>query len=186
VIDLKIVMYITFRSAVACSSLHHQTNSIAMKNLMAISSILILLQACTTKDNAQEKSDPLAEVKIMIAESNALYFTSFVKNDSAIFVNRYAEDACIMAPGSPQLCGRQAAADFFRLAYHEFGLRDGKFITTSVYGDGKEYVTEEGIWQSFDANNNMFDDGKFLVLWKKTTSGWKMYRDSFSSNHNNP
>jgi ketosteroid isomerase-like protein len=28
----------------------------------------------------------------------------------------------------------------------------------------------------------MFDDGKFLVLWKKTDKGWKMYRDSFSSN----
>jgi ketosteroid isomerase-like protein len=156
-----------------------------MKKTTIIVSILILLQACATKDNAQEKTDSLAEVKTAIAESNALYFTSFVKNDSTIFINRYAEDACIMAPNSPQLCGRQAAADFFRLAYHEIGLRNGKFITTSIYGDGKEYVTEEGLWQSFDANNNMFDDGKFLVLWKKTASGWKMYRDSFSSNHNN-
>jgi hypothetical protein len=82
------------------------------------------------------------------------------------------------------LCGRQAAADFFRVAYHDFGLRNGKFITTAIYGDGKEYVTEEGLWQSFGADGNLFDDGKFLVLWKKTNAGWKMYRDSFSSNRN--
>jgi hypothetical protein len=52
----------------------------------------------------------------------------------------------------------------------------------SVYGDGAEFITEEGLWQIFDANGNLFDDGKFLVLWKKTGNGWKMFRDSFSSN----
>jgi ketosteroid isomerase-like protein len=26
------------------------------------------------------------------------------------------------------------------------------------------------------------DEGKYLVLWKKTAKGWKMFRDSFSSN----
>jgi hypothetical protein len=80
------------------------------------------------------------------------------------------------------MCGEDAPLHFFRVAYHDIGLRNGKFITTAVYGDGEEYVTEEGLWQSFDANNVMFDDGKFLVLWKKTPEGWKMYRDSFSSN----
>src|SRR6187551_1560613 len=98
-----------------------------MNNVLIIVGILVLMQACASKDNAKEKIDPLAEVKTVIAESNELYFTSFVKNDSSIFINRYAQDACIMAPGSPQLCGRQAAADFFRLAYHDFGLRNGKF-----------------------------------------------------------
>ncbi|MFZ6008950.1 MAG: hypothetical protein ACOYXT_01285 [Bacteroidota bacterium] len=89
-----------------------------------------------------------------------------------------------MAPGMPAICGAEAPLEFFKEAYHKIGLRNGKFITTNVYGDGGEYVTEEGLWQSFDANNVMFDDGKFLVLWKKTSRGWKMYRDSFSSNRN--
>ncbi|MEO7990582.1 MAG: nuclear transport factor 2 family protein [Chryseolinea sp.] len=153
-----------------------------MKKIMVSLGIASLLLGCESRE--QKEIDPLAEVKVAIAESNSLYFTSFVKNDSSLFINRYVEDACIMAPGSPQLCGRQSAADFFRMAYHDFGLRNGKFITTSVYGDGKEYATEEGLWQSFDANNTLFDDGKFLVLWKKTAVGWKMYRDSFSSNRN--
>lgn len=126
--------------------------------------------------------DDLEEVRRAIAESNAIYFTSFEKNDSAIFIGRYAEDACILPPGSPPLCGRQEAARFFRDAYDNYGLRGGKFITTAIYGDGNEFVTEEGLWQSFDSNGKLFDDGKFLVLWKKTVVGWKMYRDAFSSN----
>jgi ketosteroid isomerase-like protein len=124
----------------------------------------------------------LAEARKAIAESNAVYFESFAKNDPAIFINRYAKDACILVPNGAAGCGPDAIAAFFKGAYNDIGLRGGRFITTAVYGDGKEYVTEEGLWQSFDANGNLFDDGKFLVLWKKTPDGWKMFRDSFSSN----
>lgn len=136
--------------------------------------------AVSTPSYAQK--DPLAEARKAIAESNAIYFESFVKNDASIFVNRYAKDGCILAPNTPMMCGPEAAAGFFKGAYNDFGLRNGKFITTAIYGDGKEYVTEEGLWQSFDASGKLFDDGKFLVLWKKTPEGWKMFRDSFSSN----
>lgn len=128
-------------------------------------------------------SAQLEEAKKAIAESNARYFQSFAKNDSSIFINSYAEDACILAPLAPPFCGRTAIAEFFRGGYRDYGLRNGKFNTTAVYGDGREYVTEEGLWQSINANGEVFDDGKFLVLWKKTPNGWKMYRDSFSSNH---
>ena len=48
--------------------------------------------------------------------------------------------------------------------------------------NGNGFVTEEGIWQSFNADGKLFDDGQFPVLWKKTSIGWKMYRDAFSSN----
>jgi ketosteroid isomerase-like protein len=128
-------------------------------------------------------SAQLEEAKKAIAESNARYFQAFAKNDSSIFINSYAENACILAPNAPAACGHAAAATFFRAAYRDYGLRNGKFITTNVYGDGKEYVTEEGLWQSVNAKGETFDDGKFLVLWHKTKAGWKMFRDSFSSNH---
>ena len=144
--------------------------------------ILISISVMACDSPAKTGSINLDEAKKAIAESNAVYFESFVKNDSSIFIDRYAEDACIMAPFTPQTCGRENAARFFRTAYDNYGLRNGKFITTGVYGSGDEYVTEEGLWQSFNANGELFDDGKFLVLWKKTKDGWKMFRDSFSSN----
>ena len=145
---------------------------------------LVTFLAATQLMLEAQTNDQMAEAKKAIAASNAIYFESFVKNDANLFIDRYAEDACIFAPNSPAVCGRDAVAEFFRSAYSDYGLRNGKFITTALYGDGKEYVTEEGFWQSFDSNGKMFDDGKFLVLWQKTPKGWKMFRDSFSSNHN--
>lgn len=121
----------------------------------------------------------LKEAKKAIAASNAIYFTSFTKNDSSIFLNRYAKDACLMGANAPIMCGQEAILKFFRSSYKD-GLRNGKFVTTAVYGDGNEYVTEEGIGRVFDTKGNLMSEGKYLVLWKKTLDGWKMFRDSFS------
>jgi len=129
-----------------------------------------------------ETSSSLIEAKKAIAASNRVYFQAFVKNAPAIFINRYADDCLIMPPNMEPLQGTAGARRFFKMAYEQFGLRDGQFITTAVYGDGGIFVTEEGLWRSFDAKHRLFDNGKFLVLWKKTMKGWKMFRDSFSSN----
>ncbi|WP_294964702.1 DUF4440 domain-containing protein [uncultured Flavobacterium sp.] len=156
-----------------------------MKNyaLCTISTLIvftILLNSCNSA--SKNETANLEEAKKAIQESNAIYFNSFKNNDPSIFIDRYADDASILLPNAPQIYGKEGAAKFFRKAYDEYGLRGGKFITTAVYGDGVEYVTEEGLWQSLNSKGELMDDGKFLVLWKKTPKGWKMFRDSFSSN----
>ncbi|MFW0738134.1 YybH family protein [Flavobacterium sp. T12S277] len=142
--------------------------------------LVLLLSSCNSAPNTETAA--LDEAKNAIQKSNAIYFDSFKNNDPSIFIDRYAEDASILLPNAPQIYGKEGAADFFRKAYDEYGLRGGKFITTAVYGDGVKYVTEEGLWQSYNLKGELMDDGKFLVLWKKTDKGWKMFRDSFSSN----
>jgi ketosteroid isomerase-like protein len=157
-----------------------------MKKINILPVILLFAMLCLYNNcSAQQPTgNPnLEEAKKAIAISNSIYFQAFVKGDSSIFIDRYAKDCWIMPPNVQALCGANAPLEFFRTAYNKFGLRNGKFITTDVFGDGKEFVTEVGFWQSFDANNKMFDNGKFLVLWKKTPEGWKMFRDSFSSDN---
>lgn len=151
-----------------------------------IAAQLLATVLLSLNSNAQKLKDnpDLAAAKKAIAASNAIYFHSFAKNDSAIFIDRYAEDCLILVPNAPAMKGHKGALEFFKMAYRKIGLRNGKFITTDVFGDGKEYVAEQGIWQSFNAAGEMFDNGKFLVLWKKTPKGWKMFRDSFSSDNN--
>lgn len=152
--------------------------SVSAKIAIVLMLQMSFLIACT-----QSKTNPeqnlLEEAKAAIAASNAIYFTSFEKNDSSIFINRYSEDACLMPAGSPKMCGKEALAKFFREKYNK-GYRGGKFVTVEVYGDGKEYVTEEAIGRIFDAAGRLMSEGKILVLWKKTPEGWKMFRDSFS------
>ncbi|MES2109698.1 MAG: DUF4440 domain-containing protein [Bacteroidota bacterium] len=151
------------------------------KKFLIVCVLAIISAFYINQSSAQTKSG-LAEAQKAIVASNGIYFSSFIKNDANIFADRYAEDCIILAPNSQSFKGRKGALEFFKLGY-DAGLRNGKFITEDVYGDGVEYVTEQGQWQSIDDKGKVTDDGKFLVLWKKTAKGWKMFRDSFSSNH---
>jgi ketosteroid isomerase-like protein len=154
-----------------------------MKKISSILPVQIILMSFLFFYSQAQRSTntSLEEAKKAIAASNEIYFQAFAKGDSSLFIDRYAKDCWIMPPNAPALCGADAPHEFFKTVYYKFGLRNGKFITIDVFGDGVEFVTEEGFWQSFDADNKMFDNGKFLVLWKKTPDGWKMFRDSFSS-----
>lgn len=152
-----------------------------MKSSKLLLTLVYLTLLVLTVNAQSKKSNVLLEdVKKIIAESNAIYFTAYHKNDASIFVNRYTKDACLLEPNKPLACGSEVIEQFFRSSY-ERGTRDGEFITTAVYGDAKEYVTEEGILKIYNGNGELTTKGKYLVLWKRTSQGWKMYRDSFSS-----
>jgi len=134
------------------------------------------------QSNKSNENALLEEAKKEIAHNNAIHFDLYAKNDGSV-VRLFAEDACILMPNAPALCGREGIAKFFKDAFESGGVRSGKITTINIYGDGREFVTEEGRYEVFDASGKLVDDGKTLVLWKKTKDGWKDFRDSFSSNH---
>jgi ketosteroid isomerase-like protein len=123
----------------------------------------------------------LDEAKKEIANANETYFQAFVNNDAALFAKRYTDDCWIMPPNVPTFCGPDAAKNFFEKAYRQIGIRNGKLITVDVYGVSEDIVAEIGFWKLYDTNQVESDDGKFLVLWKKTSKGWKMWRETYNS-----
>jgi ketosteroid isomerase-like protein len=127
---------------------------------------------------AQSKENPLLEeARKAITASNAIYSDLANKNDGSI-LTRYTEDACLLPPNSPLVCGKDDLLKFFKSGPPVHS----KFTIINVYGDGKEYVTEESLYELFDMSGKKMDNGKILVVWKKTKDGWKMHRDMFSSN----
>ncbi|MCR8556120.1 hypothetical protein KXD93_00615 [Mucilaginibacter sp. BJC16-A38] len=124
----------------------------------------------------------LPGVKKAIENTNALYFKLFAKKNGAI-VDLYSDDACLLAPNMPPIAGKKALKKDFEDTFTAGKVKGVKFETTNIYGDGKEYVTEEGTWQVFTTGGKLLDDGKYLKLWRLTKTGWKIFRDSFNSNH---
>jgi hypothetical protein len=61
-----------------------------MKRNIALSAVLIIVLFNLVHSNCHAQSN-MQEAKKAIAASNAIYFQSFAKNDSSIFVDRYAE-----------------------------------------------------------------------------------------------
>lgn len=140
--------------------------------------IAMLLLASISICKAQARqNDSLAELRKVIEASNAIYSDLANKNDGSI-LTRYTTDACLMPPNSPHVCGSENIENFFK----DGPKVNSKFTIVNLYGDGKEYVTEESRYELTDLNGKKLDDGKILVIWKKTKDGWKMHRDMFSSN----
>ena len=114
-----------------------------------------------------------------ITTANERFFTDVLKNDGSI-ANHYTDDAWIMAPNGPATKGHDAIVQFFQAAV-KAGVGSGQFTTLAVYGDGQEYVTEVGMAKVYLTSGQLLTEDKYLVLWKKTTDGWRMYRDMFNS-----
>ena len=137
------------------------------------------IQVATSKPTTQPKTDT-AEVKRALSKVNKQYGEAFAKADSSLFLNAYTADACLLPAYMPALCGEQAQLAFYRILY-KAGIRNVIFTTKNLYGITDQYVTEEGSFETFSAKNLSLGKGKYLVVWKKTSAGWKMYRDMFSS-----
>lgn len=124
----------------------------------------------------------LTSVKQAIQKTNTIYYDLFAKKDIAI-VNLYTEDGILSPPNAPQKIGKKGLTKDFSETFAEGSVKGVKFQTKDIYGDGKEFVTEEGTWQVFDPKGKLIDDGKYIKLWKRTNTGWKIFRDLFNSNH---
>ena len=103
------------------------------------------------------------------------YKEAFITGDSALFLKCYAQDACVLAPNTPTLCGQRGLSQFFKGA-RQTGIRDAVFNSLGLFGQTPEYVTQQGAIEIFDAADHSLGKGKVLIIWKKTGEGWRIFR----------
>lgn len=157
-----------------------------MKNRITPLIYYLLLMLCTNTGNAQTASNanPSPTIRI-IEEKNALYFAAIEKNDAKAFEEQFSLDSWIMVPNAPVYCGPTAAADYFNEMLLKKEITKGKFITVDLYGVSTDIVVEVGFYQLYNKNHEQFDDGKFIVLWKRVDGQWKRHRQTLSSSRPN-
>jgi ketosteroid isomerase-like protein len=149
--------------------------------LQIIVSCIFLLTGCRLMaSGAINSQSDTTSVGAELGKVNTAYGAAFAKGDSSLFLDCYVEDACVMPANSPALCGKRGLLAFYNFGY-KAGVRNIVFHTAALFGMTDEYVTEQGTYDMFDADSKPLGKGKYLVVWKKTGSGWKMYRDMFNS-----
>ena len=132
---------------------------------------------------AQQEKGTLDKIAEAIAQSNRLYSQGFEQHQAALVVERYCTDGAIMAPNALTITGGEGFLAFFNGGY-EHGIRKVLFHTVKIFGLCDSFVNEEGAYELKGAKDQLIDRGKYVVVWKKTKSGWKMYRDIFNTDLN--
>lgn len=154
-----------------------------MKKLIYLFIVVLAAAACNndTKTDVATKAPGLNldSAKAAIAASNALFGQAFQKNDSALFVARYASDGCINPTGMPRICGSAGIGAYFRGGY-EMGVRDVKLTTEEVLA-AEPFVIEVGKYEMLLDKGVSAEKGKFVVIWKQENGVWKMYKDIWNS-----
>jgi uncharacterized protein (TIGR02246 family) len=110
-----------------------------------------------------------------ISAANDSFLAAFAQGDAAGVAAHYTEDARLLPPGSDPVDGR-AAIEAFWQSVMDSGVAKAKFSTNEVEGVG-DTAYEVSRYTMYDADGNVVGEGNYIVVWKRTDSGWKLHRD---------
>jgi uncharacterized protein (TIGR02246 family) len=113
-----------------------------------------------------------AEIEMM----NAKWIDFFNKGDFAGVASLYTEDAVAFPPGAPMMKGRAAIEVMWKVMAEQ--VRDPKITTLDVKQLGPSAAREIGtISLKTKGSTPQEVTGKYVVLWEKVGSEWKLAID---------
>jgi uncharacterized protein (TIGR02246 family) len=156
-----------------------------MKRRLSIGALLILLFLAACSSSAPgSASDTTSDAESAIRRANAqLSADARSGNAQAIVDNFYAPDAIAMAPNVPALHGRDAIRAFWT-GFLGSGAIDLVLTSDHVTQSCSQLAVENGRYNltiTPKAGPAIHDNGKYIVVWKKSDGRWWATEDIFNS-----
>jgi ketosteroid isomerase-like protein len=117
-------------------------------------------------------------VRSGISEANRRLMTAFTEGDVAAVAACYTEDGMLLPPNSEPV--KRSGIEAFWRAAREAGVGSLSLETLEVNGTG-DTAWEVGRYLLKDKNGRELDHGKYTVIWKQDTGGWRLHRDMWNS-----
>jgi ketosteroid isomerase-like protein len=112
-------------------------------------------------------------VRDAVEAANESFIERFVAGDMRGVSQLYTEDACVIAPGTPRACGREAIAAFWS------GSRKntkGVALDTGSVESAGDLAYEDGTVHLV-ATDGKESSARYVVVWKRVGGRWLMHRD---------
>ena len=123
------------------------------------------------------------DIKADIDAANARFVAAFNKRDAAGIGQLYTEHATALPPGAPMAKGRAAIQAFWQGAIQS-GLKNAslKALQVDQFGNAAREIGTFSL-DAPDAQKQMVHvEGKYVVLWRRERSGWKLDTDIWNMN----
>jgi ketosteroid isomerase-like protein len=122
---------------------------------------------------------PAADSTSEISEAGRRFLRLFAQNDVPGIGACYTEDAQMLAANMKPIQGRAAIQAVFKFTGGQGHTLE--FQTHELEPHGTTAI-EIGAYVRTGADGSSVDQGKYIVIWKRTGSEWKIHRDMFNTN----
>ncbi|CAN5161073.1 hypothetical protein BH23GEM2_BH23GEM2_13180 [soil metagenome] len=151
------------------------------RRTLLLAAALVALGACAT-EAPETSADPSADEARLRADA-PVWFDLYNRGDANGVANLYAEDGVIMPPGGQSTTGRDAirsflTSDIANTKAGGFSTNAGEITGVGIDGD-MAWMT--GTFSVTDAAGTTVDTGKYLSLYRRINSEWKLIRDIWNS-----
>ncbi len=146
-----------------------------MKNRFTLLLPILALTFFMNTSNLTAQKD--ASVEIM--QANEKFMNLFNAGDIDEFVSVYTEDARLLPPNGQIVTGKENLKNFWN-GMMEAGIKP-VLKTVSAHRYGKTVIEEGNV--AIHAGDQVVDNVKYIVIWKKINGDWKMYQDIWNSNN---
>jgi uncharacterized protein (TIGR02246 family) len=121
-----------------------------------------------------------AQDKAAIQKLNDAFTSAFNKGDFVTVGSMYTDDAYFLPPGSLMVKGRSKITAFWTKTGEAIG--DAKLTTVDVKPLGSDAAREIGTFALMTKGPQPQQlTGKYVVVWQKVGSGWKLATDIWNS-----
>ena len=114
-----------------------------------------------------------------IRRCNDAFEAAFARQDSAAMARLYTEEAVLLPPGADTQKGPTAIQNFWQGAM-QLGVAKAT-LTTAEAEDLGDTVIEVGHYTLYSAADDLLDQGKYLVVWKRQKGQWFLHQDIWNT-----
>ena len=114
-----------------------------------------------------------------IRHANDEFEAAFERSDAAAIANLYTPNGLLLPTGMNAIQGSAGIEAFWQGAM-EMGIKRVKLDSQDVE-ELTDTAIELGHYTLFGPNDQLLDQGKYLVVWKEQQGQWKLYQDIWNS-----
>lgn len=124
-------------------------------------------------------STKTSEIHSTISTLSKNFETTFARGNAADIADFYTESGILLPAGADFVRGKQNIKEFWQMAI-DMGIKNIKLEIVEVE-QHDDTAIEMSKFTLSDADDQMIDQGKGIVIWKNKNNAWKLHRDIWNS-----
>jgi len=150
-----------------------------MKTSAKIYNSFMVYAFCFLLLNCSAPREDNSQISEGISKTNQAFMSAVSNGDAAGVASCYTDDAQLMPANADLVTGKQEIQNAMQ-GFVDAGINGISLESTEIEGFGNT-AYEVGKYV-LSVDEQVIDNGKYIVIWKKVGEDWKLHRDIFNSN----